>query len=106
MWKEEKLSRQSKKEDGIPMKIAVEQYLKAMGLDRKMLETGVLLKWDTLMGEAVAQRTDSKEIKDEILYLKINSSVMRNELFQMRSVIIKRLNEEAGFEMIKDVFFS
>ncbi|MBI3136795.1 MAG: DUF721 domain-containing protein [Bacteroidetes bacterium] len=87
------------------MKIAVEQYLKAMGLDRKMLETSVLSKWGALMGDAVEQRTESKEIRDEVLYLKINSSVMRNELFQMRSVIVKRLNEEAGFEMIKDVFF-
>lgn len=99
------MSRQTKKGDGISMKIAVEQYLKAMGLDRKMLETSVLSKWGALMGDAVEQRTESKEIRDEVLYLKINSSVMRNELFQMRSVIVKRLNEEAGFEMIKDVFF-
>lgn len=87
------------------MKIAVEHYLKAMGLDRKVLETQVLNRWEEIMGEAVAKRTDSKEIRDEILYLKINSSVMRSELFNMRSVIIKRINEAAEFEMIKDVFF-
>ncbi len=99
------MSRQTKKGDGISMKIAVEQYLKAMGLDRKMLETSVLSRWEELMGNAVAERTESKEIRDEVLYLTINSSVMRNELFQMRSVIVKRLNEAAGFEMIKDVYF-
>lgn len=76
-----------------------------MGLDRKMLETSVLSRWEELMGNAVAERTESKEIRDEVLYLTINSSVMRNELFQMRSVIVKRLNEAAGFEMIKDVYF-
>lgn len=83
----------------------MEKYLKSVGLDRKMLETGVLARWEELMGTAVAERTESKEIREEVLYLKINSSVMRNELFQMRSVIIKRLNEAAGFEMIRDVFF-
>ncbi|MBK9191223.1 MAG: hypothetical protein IPM77_06725 [Crocinitomicaceae bacterium] len=31
---------------------------------------------------------------------------MRDELFQMRSVIIKRLNDNAGFEMVKEIFFS
>lgn len=99
------MSKQTKKGDGISMKIAVEHYLKAMGLDRKVLETQVLNRWEEIMGEAVAKRTDSKEIRDEILYLKINSSVMRSELFNMRSVIIKRINEAAEFEMIKDVFF-
>lgn len=96
----------AKKGDGISLKVAVEQYLKAMGLDRKMLETSVLAKWEQIMGNAVAARTTSKEIKDGILYLQIDSSVMRNELFQNRSVIIKRLNEEAGFEMVKEVFFT
>ena len=88
------------------MKIAIEQYLKAMGIDRKLFETSILAKWSQLMGDAVAQRTESKEIREGILYLKINSSVMRNELFQMRSVIIKRINEAAGFELITDVYFS
>jgi len=60
---------------------------------------------EELMGEAVSARTESKEIKEKVLYLKINSSVLRDELFQSRSVIIKRLNETAGFEIITDVFF-
>lgn len=98
------MSKQPKKGEGVSMKIAVEHYLKAMGIDRKVLETSVLNRWAELMGDAVDKRTDSKEIRDEILYLQINSSVMRSELFQMRSVIVKRINEAAGFSMIKDVF--
>ena len=87
------------------MKIAMQAYLKAMGMDQKMLELEVLSKWEKLMGEAVDKRTESKEIRDGVLHLKLNSSVMRDELFQNRSVIIKRINEEAGFEIIHDVFF-
>lgn len=87
------------------MKIAMDQYLKAMGIDRKIIETEVLSKWHKIMGDAVEERTEAKSIKNGVLYLKINSSVMRNELFQMRSVIIKRVNEAAGFELISDVFF-
>ena len=99
------MSKPGKKGDAVSMKIAVQSYLKAMGLDQKMLELDLLSKWEELMGEAVSARTESKEIKEKILYLKINSSVMRDELFQSRSVIIKRLNEAAGFEIITDVFF-
>ena len=75
-----------------------------MGIDDKMHEMSVLAKWEELMGTDVALRTESKEIKEKTLYLKINSSVMRDELFQSRSVIIKRVNETAGFEMIDTVF--
>jgi len=99
------LSKQNKNTDGVPLKVAIQSYLKAMGLDQKILEVQVLEKWGILMGEAVDKRTESKEIKEKVLYLKINSSVMRDELFQSRSVIIKRINDEAGFEIITDVFF-
>lgn len=99
------MNQSNKKGDAISMKIAMEKYLEAMGMDRQVLEHSVLSKWEEIMGSAVAARTDSKEIKDQTLYLKINSSVMRDELFQMRSVIIKRLNEKAGFEMVKEIFF-
>lgn len=75
-----------------------------MGIDDKMHEMSILAKWEELMGTEVALRTESKVIKEKTLYLKINSSVMRDELFQSRSVIIKRINEAAGFEMIDEVF--
>lgn len=75
-----------------------------MGIDDKMYEMSILAKWEELMGKEVALRTESKEIKEKTLYLKMNSSVMRDELFQSRSVIIKRINEAAGFEMIDTVF--
>lgn len=94
-----------KQKNSIALKVAVEHYLKAMGLDRKMLEASVLVAWPEIMGDAVAQRTESKTIRNQTLYLKINSSVMRNELFQMRSVIVKRINEKAGFEIITEVYF-
>lgn len=98
------MSKSNKKTDAVSLKVAVQSYLKAMGIDDKMHEMSVLAKWEELMGEEVALRTESKEIKEKTLYLKIGSSVMRDQLFQSRSVIIKRINEAAGFEMIDNVF--
>lgn len=95
---------QNKYKDGIAMKTALEQYLKAMGIDRKVLETSILNQWVDLMGESVAKRTEKLEIRDKKLFVKLNSSVMRSELFQNRSVIIKRINDAAGFDIINDVF--
>jgi hypothetical protein len=58
-----------------------------------------------MMGTAVAHRTREITIRNRTLYLKMDSSVMRQELSHGKQVIIQRVNEKAGFEMIYDVWF-
>jgi predicted nucleic acid-binding Zn ribbon protein len=87
------------------MKESMDAYLKAMGIDKKMQQVAILNMWDAQMGEAVAARTESKIIREGVLVLEINSSVMRDELSQSKTNIMDWMNEAAGFEMVKDVFF-
>jgi hypothetical protein len=47
--------------------------------------------------------TKSIYVKDRKLFVKIHSSVMRNELTMIKPDIIRRLNETAGSEVIDDV---
>lgn len=84
---------------------AINRLMKAYRLDGKMNELTVINSWEELMGGAVASRTDKIVIKDEVMYLTLNSSVMRDELAHGKQVIIERVNQKAGFEMIKDVWF-
>jgi len=86
------------------MKESMDSFLKAMGIDKKMQETAILNMWDERMGDAVAARTESKMIKEGVLILEINSSVMRDELAQQKSEIMEWMNEAAGFEMVKEVY--
>ncbi len=97
--------RKNRKDDGVSMKESMDAYLKAMGIDKKMQQTSILNMWDDKMGEAVAARTASKIINNQVLILEINSSVMRDELAQSKSKIIEWMNKEAGFEMVTEVFF-
>jgi len=84
---------------------AINKLLKAYKLDDKMAEMTIVESWEELMGKAVANRTEKMVIKNEVLYLTLNSSVMREELMHGKQVIIERVNQKAGFEMIKDVWF-
>ena len=86
------------------MKEALEGFYKAMGIDDKMHETRILAQWEDLMGKAIAARTERKYIKDKVLYLHMNSSVMRNELVQQKEEIIQKINALAGCELITAVF--
>lgn len=83
----------------------MDDYLRAMGIERKVLEMEVISKWPELMGNAVAVRTTMVRIDGDRLILDINSSVMREELALKKTEIIQKLNEVAGFELIRDVFF-
>ncbi|MGV3632524.1 MAG: DUF721 domain-containing protein [Bacteroidota bacterium] len=91
--------------NGTSLGDAIGQILKAYRLDGKMKEIDVLSKWEELMGRAVSLRTKNIRIQNKILYLQIDSSVMRDELLNGKSIIIQRVNAEAGFEMITDVWF-
>jgi predicted nucleic acid-binding Zn ribbon protein len=88
-----------------PLKEVLDRWLKAHGFERKLKEMDVIDSWPELMGPAVAARTTEIRIKNNVLYLKFDSSVIRDELQQGKSVIIKRINDFVGLEMITDIWF-
>jgi predicted nucleic acid-binding Zn ribbon protein len=84
----------------------VSKLMKAYRLDDKLKEIEITSKWEEMMGRAVALRTKQIYIKNKILYLQLDSSVMREELQYGKTVIIERVNDYAGFQIINDVWFS
>ena len=85
---------------------AIDKLMKAYRLDGKMKEIDVLSKWEEMMGRAVFLRTRNIYIRNKVLHLEIDSSVMRDELLHGKTIIIQRVNETAGFEIITDIWFS
>lgn len=85
------------------IKEAVEKMLEVYKLRRKYDETALIAAWPELMGQAIANRTKQLYIRDKKLFVKVESSVIKNELVLMRSQIIGRLNERAGQVVIEDI---
>lgn len=88
-----------------PLKEVIDKLLRAYHLDGKMKEMDVIQSWPELMGIAIANRTKQISIKNKVMYLSLDSSVMREELLHGKQIIIHRINEKAGFEMITDIWF-
>lgn len=88
-----------------PLKEVLDRWMKAYGFESKMKEMDVINAWPELMGIAVANRTSKISIRNKTLYLKMDSSVMRDELLNGKTIIIERLNQHAGKEIITDVWF-
>lgn len=88
-----------------PLKEVIERWLKAYRLDGKMKELDIIEAWPEMMGTAVAHRTKKISIRNKTLYLTMDSSVMRDELAHGKEIIIQRINQKAGSELINDVWF-
>ena len=84
---------------------AIKDYTKEMNLDGKLNEAGVINSWEEIVGKAISSRTSNMYIKDHVLFVHLNSSVVRNELVMLRQAIMEKLNEKAGTEVIKDIVF-
>jgi predicted nucleic acid-binding Zn ribbon protein len=82
---------------------AVNDYIKEMNLGGKLNEVAVINSWEETVGKAISSRTTKIFIKDSILYVHLNSSVVRNELLMLREALRDTLNKKVGSEVIKDI---
>ena len=87
------------------LKDAIEQMLNVYKIKRRFDETGVLAAWPELVGKPVANRTKELFIRDRKLFLRIESSVIKNELMMMRAQIMEKINEKANCVLVEEVIF-
>lgn len=85
------------------IKEALDQLLQVYKLQRKFDETSLIAAWPELMGPAIANRTKEIYIRDKKLFLRVESSVIKNELLMMRSQILDKMNEKAGGMVIEEI---
>ncbi len=87
------------------LKDAIEQMLNVYKIKRRFDETAVVAAWPELVGKPVANRTKELFIRDKKLFLRIESSVIKNELMMMRAQIMEKINEKANTLLVEEVIF-
>ncbi|MBO9674470.1 MAG: DUF721 domain-containing protein [Sphingobacteriaceae bacterium] len=94
-----------RKPNDVTVKDAISKMLDVYRLRPKFDETSILSIWPEIMGTAIANRTKQIYIHDKKLFLRIESSVIKNELIMVRQGIIQKLNEHVGSEVITEMVF-
>lgn len=94
-----------RKPNDITLKQAIDKLLNHYKLRGKFDETGVVAMWPEIMGSAVANRTKQIYIHQKKLFVRIESSVVKNELLMVKSAIVDKLNEKSGSQVITDIVF-
>lgn len=83
----------------------LKEFIKQNRIDRKLKEVDIVEGWEQLLGKTIAHYTRNIYIRNRILYVEISSAVVKNELFLMREEICRRINENAGEEIIQRIVF-
>lgn len=76
-----------------------EQYRSAEYLD----EVKVINSWPQVVGPFIASHTIDLYIKNHVLFVRVDSDALRNELSYSKSLLIKNLNEIVGKEILSEI---
>lgn len=85
------------------MQDILKEFIQVNKLDSGMNKVDVEQAWKNLMGNGVNNYTDEVLLKNNTLYVKLSSAVLRNELSYGKDKIIKMINEEMGKEVVKSL---
>jgi predicted nucleic acid-binding Zn ribbon protein len=88
-----------------PLSEVLREYIRENRIERKLKEVDAVKSWENLLGKTIAHYTRNISISNKILYVEISSSVVKNELIMMREEIRRKINENAGEELVTRIVF-
>ena len=77
-------------------------FLRESGLEQTVMDRQIEEVWPQVMGETVQQLTRSVEVKDGMLYVRVNSAALKTQLFENRFELLRKLKEAVGAPAIRD----
>ena len=87
------------------IKDVIEELISVYRLGDQLSQARVISLWDSVVGKMIARDTTHLYIKHRILYVKLNSPALRQELGYARAKLILSLNKAAGSDVIDDIAF-
>lgn len=94
-----------KRKNAIPIGDLIRQYLREEGLETPLNQQRLISAWGVVLGNGILNYTADIFIKNQTLWVKITSSVIRQELSYAREQIVRRLNNHVGAQVITEIKF-
>lgn len=69
-------------------------------------EQKVIQAWPQVVGPFIATHTIDISIKNHVLFVRVDSDALRNELGYSKSLLIKNLNDIIGKEIVKEILLN
>lgn len=72
----------------------------------RLAENRLISSWEKVLGAPIARYTQDLHIRNRCLYVKLTSSVVKNELMYCRERLVKNLNDVAERDVIDNIIFT
>ncbi len=95
-----------KKSNEFTLKEAIEQLLSVYKMSGKINETRIIQAWEQVCGAMISRHTEKMYIKNRVLYVKVDSAALRNELSYAKTKLINTLNDTVKEKVIDEIVFS
>ena len=96
-----------KRHKGHPQAIgeALGKLTKSLGIEKAVDEYVAVASWPQIVGERIAGISKAQRIENGVLFVAVSTAPWRTELAMQRHQIIRKINEEAGKEIVKEIRF-
>lgn len=81
----------------------IDSYLKKSGMSRKFKEIELINSWEDVVGVSVSKRTTNIYIKNRVMYVYIESPIVKNEIRLLKDSIVNALNKRANEKVIDNI---
>lgn len=85
------------------LKDLLNQFRKDYKYEQQLSELQIKDVWADEMGKTINKYTSRLYFRNGILYVKLDSAVLRHELYTNRDMIVARLNKALGKEMVREL---
>ena len=85
------------------IKEVIDLLLEEMQIKQKLKEVEAIREWKEMMGKTVARHLRDVVIHRRVMFVRLNSSIVRAELNMMRSAMVKAVNDRVGEVVIDDM---
>ena len=83
--------------------LLIRKLLREEGLETPLNERRLVNSWTEVLGPNIAHYTRQVSIRNQVLYVQLSSSVLRQELLMGKAKLIKSLNDNVGAQVINDI---
>jgi len=87
------------------LKEAIEAMIDSYRLRGKFDQTKLINSWEKMMGKPIARRTEKIFLKEKVLFVKLNSAPLRQELTIAKTKVLEIIHRDFNKEMVIDVKF-
>ena len=92
-------------DDAQKIKTIIEEFISKNTLSDGIDTARIQENWSSIMGENISAYTKEVSLQQDVLIVKLSSSVLRQELSYGKEKIVKMINKSLGEDKIQDIRF-